>query len=106
MLGAQRLTTPAPHPVLPMPISMPRISLSATHNKGSAGVAGAGAEQSSSSASRWTLDYAARVLREPRGRKSGGGWGMENPRWPTRAEGEKRFRSAMRNPYAAMQSVP
>lgn len=45
------------------------------------------------------VDYAVPGVRgEPRGRKSGAGLGIWNPRWPARAEGEKRFRSATRNP--------
>ncbi len=45
-----------------------------------------------------STDYVARdVLGDPRGRKSGAGMAA-NPRWPARAEGEKRFRSATRNP--------
>ena len=44
-------------------------------------------------------DYAVRDGRgEPRGRKSGGGSGADNPTWPARIEGEKRLRSATRNP--------
>ena len=44
-------------------------------------------------------DYAVRGGRgDPRGRKSGGGSGADNPTWPARAEGEKRFRSLTRNP--------
>jgi hypothetical protein len=41
------------------------------------------------------LDYDARGVRgDPRGWKSGTGLKAMNPRWPARAEGEKRFRSA------------
>ena len=47
---------------------------------------------------RWSTDYAAPVERAPLGWKSGGGPGADSPRFPTRAEGEKRFRSAIRNP--------
>ena len=50
---------------------------------------------------RWrsSEDYVVRGGRgDPRGRKSGGGSGVDNPTWPTRAEGEKRFRSLIRNP--------
>jgi hypothetical protein len=55
---------------------------------------------------RWTMDYASRGERgDPRGRKSGGGSGADSPTWPARAEGEKRFRSAIRNPYAAIHKV-
>ena len=55
---------------------------------------------------RWTMDYASRGERgDPRGRKSGGGSGADSPTWPARAEGEKRFRSATRNPYEAIHKV-
>jgi hypothetical protein len=48
---------------------------------------------------RSSRDYGVRAGRgEPRGRKSGGGWAADNPRLLMRAEGEKRFRSATRNP--------
>jgi hypothetical protein len=49
--------------------------------------------------SQSSADYVARGERgDPRGRKSGGGLETTNLRWPARAEGEKRFRSATRNP--------
>lgn len=55
---------------------------------------------------RSSADYAVRDGRgDPRGRKSGGGSGADSPTWPARAEGEKRFRSAIRNPYAAIHKV-
>jgi hypothetical protein len=48
---------------------------------------------------RWRTGYVARgECADPRGRKSGGGSGADNPTWPARAEGEKRFRSLIRNP--------
>ena len=51
-------------------------------------------------------DYAARgECGDPRGRKSGAGLRLTNPSFPARAEGEKRLRSATRNPYEEMQSV-
>src|ERR1035441_10721199 len=51
-------------------------------------------------------DYAVRGGRgDPRGRKSGGSSGADSPTWPARAEGEKRVRSAIRNPYAATHKV-
>ena len=39
------------------------------------------------------------------GSPANGGWGADNPTWPAGAEGEKRFRSATRNPYAAIHKV-
>jgi hypothetical protein len=49
--------------------------------------------------SQSSADYVARDERgDPRGRNAGVGLGTANLRWPTRAEGEKRFRSATRNP--------
>ena len=79
--------------------SMPRIIPRVTRRKDSEGVAREGAEQSSFLALRWSSGYAARGERgDPRGRKPGGGCGVDNPTWPARAEGEKRFRSATRNP--------
>jgi hypothetical protein len=50
---------------------------------------------------RWqsSADYAVRdEPGDPRGRKFGGDSGADNPTWPARTEGEKRFRSATRNP--------
>jgi hypothetical protein len=69
-----------------------------SHKKGSAAVVPEGIAQWRSAGWRWRLDYAARGEREPRGRKSGGRSGAGSPRSPLRAEGEKRFRSATRNP--------
>ena len=47
----------------------------------------------------WTRDYAARsVWGDPRGRKWGEIFGLDKRKWPARAEGEKRLRSATRNP--------
>jgi hypothetical protein len=46
-----------------------------------------------------TRDYAVRGERgDPRGRNWDGILGMDSPSRPARAEGEKRFRSAIRNP--------
>jgi hypothetical protein len=47
---------------------------------------------------RWMWDDAARLGCEPRGRKSGGSCGTGSLMLPTRAEGERRFRSATKNP--------
>jgi hypothetical protein len=76
-----------------------KIIPSAIHKKDIEGVAGAGVGQGSFSGLQSNWDYAARGERgDPRGRKSGAGPAATNLRWPARAEGEKRFRSATRNP--------
>jgi hypothetical protein len=63
------------------------------------GVAWEGVGQGRFSMLRSNVDYdALGGLGDPRGRKSGGGSAVRNPRLPARAEGEKRFRSATRNP--------
>src|ERR1700677_1382140 len=100
MPGARRRTIRAQPHAWPKPISMPRIIRSAIRKTGTEAVAQADAGPESSSALQWKSDYAARDERgdDPRGRKSGAGLGATNPRWPARAEGEKRFRSATRNP--------
>src|SRR3954453_15244800 len=106
MHGTPLQTSPVRHPPLSTPILTPRIRQSAIHKRGSEAVGGAGAGPSSSSAWQSSSDYAARGGRgEPRGRKSGGGDGVDNLTWPARAEGEKRFRSLIRNPYAAMHKT-
>jgi hypothetical protein len=75
------------------------IMSSAIHKKDTEEVARVAVEQGSFSRLQWNSDYAARGERgDPRGRKSGAGPGATNPRWPARAEGEKRLRSATRNP--------
>src|ERR1043166_1434761 len=85
---------------------MPRIIRRVTHRKDNEGVARGGAERSSFVASRWNSGYVVRgEPGDPRGRKSSGGFGVDNPTWPVCAEGEKRFRSATRNPYAAIHKV-
>ena len=93
-------------PVQSTRILTPRIIPKVSRKTDSERVARAGSGQFSSAAWRSNSDYAARGERDdPRGRKSGGGSGADNPTWPMRAEGEKRVRSATRNPYAAMHSV-
>jgi hypothetical protein len=80
-------------------ISMPTISQQNVRSRGSEAVAAARGAPGRCVASRSSADYAARGgPGDPRGRKSGAGPGATNPKWPTRAEGEKRFRSATRNP--------
>jgi len=76
----------------------PKIIRNQSHKTDSEPPAGGGNARSSRAAWRSNRDYAARDGREPRGRKPGGSWGAGNPRLPMRAEGEKRFRSATRNP--------
>ena|SRR5215831_5556331 len=80
-------------------ISRRKIIPSAIHRKDIEGVARVGTGPGSSSVWQSNGDYAARgEPGDPRGRKSGAGPGATNPRWPARAEGEKRLRSATRNP--------
>jgi len=56
-------------------------------------------EQIPGTKQRWTRDYAApRAPGEPRGRKWRGRPATGKSTWPARAEGEKRLRSATRNP--------
>ena len=77
-----------------------------THKRDSAVVAAATDGPERCATSRSSRDYAVRGgPGDPRGRKSGAGPEAANPRLPAWAEGEKRFRSATRNPYAAMHSV-
>ncbi len=79
--------------------STPTLSPETIRKKDSEAVASVRDEPKPCAASRSIADYVARGVRgDPRGRKSGVGPGATNPRWPTRAEGEKRFRSATRNP--------
>src|SRR5580658_6657706 len=99
MPGARRRIIRAQPHAWPKPISMPRIIRSAIRKTGTEAVAAAVDAPERYAASRWSVDYAALGVRgEPRGRKSGAGPGATNPSWPARAEGEKRFRSATRNP--------
>lgn len=79
--------------------SMPTLSLETTRKKGSEAIAAARGAPERCVALRSSADYAARGVRgDPRGRKFGAGPGATNPRCPARAEGEKRLRSATRNP--------
>src|ERR1700729_1132772 len=95
--GPRRIICALPH-AWPKPILTRRIIPNASHKKDIERVAQADGGQESFSALRWKSDYAARdELGDPRGRKSDAGLGAANPRWPARAEGEKRFRSATRN---------
>src|SRR5919106_136003 len=99
MRGEQRQTIRGRHPVSSKPILTPKVIREAIRRTGSEAIARADAGQSWPSMSRSKQDYAARgELGDPRGRKSGGGSGTGSPTFPTRAEGGKRFRSAIRNP--------
>ena len=80
-------------------ISTLTLSPRTTRKKGSEEVGAATGAPARYGVSRWSSDYAARPVRgDPRGRKFGVGPGAANPRYPERAEGEKRLRSAIRNP--------
>ena len=96
-----------PHPASSKWMSMPRISRSpCIRRRDSEAAARAVGGRGNPQAWRSSADYAVRDERgDPRGRKSGGGSGADSPTWPARAEGEKRFRSATRNPYAAIHKV-
>src|SRR5688572_12391528 len=99
MAGTQRQTIHALHPASSNLISMPRIILSAIHRRDIEGVASAAVWKGWLSASQSNSDYAARGERgDPRGRNSGAALQLTNVSFPTRAEGEKRLRSATRNP--------
>jgi hypothetical protein len=80
-------------------ILTPTLSPKKIRSRGSAAVAATIGAPGSFVASRSSADYAARGgPGDPRGRKSRTGPQAANPRLPTRAEGEKRLRSATRNP--------
>ena len=80
-------------------ISTPTLSPAMIRKRGSEAIAAVTGVRERGESLRSSTDYVARdVLGDPRGRKSGAGPGATNPRWPARAEGEKRFRSATRNP--------
>jgi hypothetical protein len=97
---------PNGRPALMKSISISTLSSEGTRKRGSEVTAVLTDVPERSVTLQWSADYVARGERDdPRGRKSDGGLGATNRRWPARAEGEKRFRSATRNPYAAIQSV-
>jgi hypothetical protein len=80
-------------------ISISTLSSEGTRKRGSEVTAVLTDAPACSVTSQLSGDYVARGERgDPRGRKSGSGLGTRNLRWPARAEGEKRFRSATRNP--------
>ena len=82
------------------------ITLAAIRRTGNEVVAALVDARSRCGAWQSNADYVVRgECGDPRGRKSGGCSGADNSRLPTRVEGEKRFRSAIRNPYAAIHKV-
>jgi hypothetical protein len=86
-------------PALRKWISIAILSLEITRKMGSEVTAAITGEPERSESWRSNEDYVARgACGDPRGRKSGAGLRVANPRWPARAEGEKRFLSATRNP--------
>lgn len=79
--------------------SIPTLSLEITRKMGNEATAAITGALERSESWRSNADYVVRGVRgDPRGRKSGAGPRVANPRWPVRTEGEKRFRSATRNP--------
>ena len=94
----RRIIRAQPH-AWPKPISMPRIIRSAIRKTGTEAVAAAADAPERYAASRWSVDYAALGMRgDPRGRKSGAGPGVPKSKMTGTGRGEKRFRSATRNP--------
>jgi len=90
---------PNGRPALMKLISISTLSPEGTRKKGSELTAVLTDAPARSVTSQSSADYVARGEGgDPRGRKSGVGLGTMNLRWPARAEGEKRFRSATRNP--------
>jgi hypothetical protein len=90
---------PNGRPALIKSISISALNSEGTHKTGSEVTAALTDAPERSVMSQSIGDYVARGERgDPRGRKSGVGLGTANRRWPARAEGEKRFRSATRNP--------
>jgi hypothetical protein len=86
-------------PALMKSISIPTLSAEMTRKRGSEVTAVLIDVPERSVTSQSSADYVARGDRgDPRGRKSDGGLATTNLSWPARAEGEKRFRSATRNP--------
>ncbi len=97
------LGTPNPVPngrvVLMKWISISTLNPKRIRKRGSEAIAGVLSVPDQYAVWRWSAGYVARdVGGDPRGRKSDAGVGAVNRRRPARAEGEKRFRSATRNP--------
>jgi hypothetical protein len=90
---------PSGRPVLMQSILTPTLSPEMIRKMGSEAIAAARGVPERCEGSQSSADYVARGVRDdPRGRKFGMDAGTTNLRWPARAEGEKRFRSATRNP--------
>jgi hypothetical protein len=90
---------PNGRPALRKSISISMLSWEGTHKRGSEVTAVLTGAPEPGVTSQSSSDYVAQGERgDPRGRNSRVGLGTTNLRWPTRAEGEKRFRSATRNP--------
>jgi len=97
---------PSGRPASTKSISIPTLSPEMIRSRGSEAIAAVTDAPERSATSQSNADYVARDERgDPRGQKSGAGPGAANPRCPARAEGEKRFRSPTKNPYAAIQRV-
>ena len=90
---------PRSRPALMKSISIPTLSSAMIRRRGSEAIAATTGVREPGESLRSSVDYVAPGVRgDPRGRKCGVGPRAANPRWPARAEGEKRFRSATRNP--------
>jgi hypothetical protein len=90
---------PNGRPALMKSISILTLNAEGTRKRGSEATVALSDAPACSVTSQSSADYVARDERgDPRGRNDGVGLGTANLRWPARAEGEKRFRSATRNP--------
>jgi hypothetical protein len=90
---------PNGRPALMKSISILTLSSEGTRKRGSEVTVALTDAPKRSVMSQSSADYVAQDERgDPRGRKCGVGLGTTNRTWPARAEGEKRFRSATRNP--------
>jgi hypothetical protein len=90
---------PNGRPALMKLISILTLNSEGTRKRGIEATAALSDAPACSLASQSSADYVAPDERgDPRGRNSGVGLRTANLRWPARAEGEKRFRSATRNP--------
>ena len=99
MTRGTRSHAPRSRRALMKSISIPTLSPAVIRKRGSEAIAAVTGVRERGEWLLSSVDYVVRdVLGDPRGRKSGAGPGATNPRWPARAEGEKRFRSAIRNP--------
>ena len=90
---------PRDRPALMKSISMPTLSWEEIRRRGSEATAAISGAPEPGEWWQSIVGYVARGVRgDPRGRKSGAGSAVTNRRSPARAEGEKRLRSATRNP--------